>query len=789
MRIRPALCCVFGVLLLVSFVPFSLPARAASPVSFSTTLALPFVPNGETYGETGPWYGTVVLQNPESVPLELTLRTTSGSELKTVRVEPRAHAVVGASELFGTCRQYPATVRQHAPDGIDRVTLPTATLSVERVVIAGFQPGIDYTWGTLAGEVWIDWSLPGWEPEGPYTVTIVDCPDGQPVLVTATAPSGALASDPAACVARTRPLELVAVKGALDTADAVPLPENTGTVTVVEVHYGARYSGSLGLADPTALDTSGRWQATVSGRAITIDWGAVPWDDDGTIPNGARYTVIAHVRETTCREPRFAAQLLLTAGQPAGLDGATDGATLLSSLPVTPFPDPASMLVVPLVQWHNGWTTVLHVAHRAPQSCAVTVTVRNGAGAEAWSGSRTLAPGQVWHLDLREISLPSGFLGSAWIRSSCGALASSDRLKPSHQLALSALAVEARTGPTDLLVPIVYAAHSGWNTGIAVTNLAQTAVTVDLVFADPSGAPIRSERRTLAPLAQEILYRPDLPPTPASLGQRDAPIPALATLHIQATGPVGVLADTVKYTPTGGRGFTLPADRPAAAGTSLLLPLALSARTGDVTGLAVANASSLPAPTTVELWPLDGATPLRLSFTLPGRGLGIVYLPEQMRALTRFAGTAVAWSEAGSLAAAGMQVNETIAGDGAAGTPLAPGWTPPVLGVHLLSTWDGTSPSGQPDVMLAAAGLPGTPLVIEVVDGTATLGSDAGCTTTTPLSFAGTSTVEKTLWLCAVTPGAEPTVTVRLWWDRGTTPGAIDAGDLLVREELVRLPQ
>ncbi|MCS7256159.1 MAG: hypothetical protein NZ562_05995, partial [Thermomicrobium sp.] len=80
-------------------------------------------------------------------------------------------------------------------------------------------------------------------------------------------------------------------------------------------------------------------------------------------------------------------------------------------------------------------------------------------------------------------------------------------------------------------------------------------------------------------------------------------------------------------------------------------------------------------------------------------------------------------------------------------------------------------------------------LVIEVVGDTATLGTDASCSTTTPLQFAGTGTLERTLWLCSVSWGEEPTFTVRLWWDRGTTPGTVDPGDTLLHEELVRLPQ
>ncbi len=788
MPVRPLLSGLLCLALLASGVSAAV-VQAQTPPSYgaSLTWAFPFVPNGEHYGGTGPWYGTVVLQNPEAVPLDLDLRTANGTLLRTVRVEPRAHATVAASDLFGPCRSYPATVRQHTPDGIDRVVLPTATLAVDRVEVAGFQPGVDFTWSALADEVLLDWSLPGWEPQGTYTVTIVDCPDGQPILVTASAPSGALAADATACVTRTRPLELVAVKGALDTADAVPLPNEVGTVTVVEVRYGTRYWGSLGLADPSALDTSGRWQATVSGRAVSIHWNAASNDDDGGIPTGARYSVVLHVLETTCREPRVAAQLLLTAGRPARADGATDGATLVSSLPARALPDPTSLLVLPIVQWHNGWTTVLHLAHRSSQSCAVTVTVRDGSGRDAWNGSRTLAAGQVWHLDLRDLALPSGFVGSGWARSSCGVLASADRLKPSHQLALTSPAVEVHSGPTTLLLPIVYAAHSGWNTGVALTNLAATPVTVDLEFSGPNGASIRLERRTLGPMAQAIVYRPDLPPTPALLADPNAPLPALATLLVRATGPVAVSADTVKYTPTGGRAFTLPVEPPVPSGTSLLGPLVLAVPGSDATGIAVANATLGWAQTTVELWPLGGPVPLRIALALPARGLGIVYLPEHLRAHPRFTGTALVWSDTGTLAAAAMQVNESIAGDGAAGTPLAAGWTPPALGVRLLPTWDLLG--SQADLALTATGLPGTPLLVEVVPGTVTLGTDASCGTTTPLLIGGSGQVEQTLWVCSTDPSSEPTFTVRLWWDRGSAAGALDPADELIREELVRLPQ
>jgi hypothetical protein len=160
-------CLFVSVLLLCALVVPPVAAQESAPDS-PPVLLFPFVPNGEYYGDTGPWYGTLVLQNPESVPLTVELRTAGGQRLRTVTVDPHAHAIVLPSQLFtGACRQYPATVRVHELDGIDRIRLPSAALAVDRIEIAGFQEGIDFRWGALADEVWIDWSLPGWGADRP----------------------------------------------------------------------------------------------------------------------------------------------------------------------------------------------------------------------------------------------------------------------------------------------------------------------------------------------------------------------------------------------------------------------------------------------------------------------------------------------------------------------------------------------------------------------------------------------------------------------------------------------
>jgi hypothetical protein len=773
-----------SVLLLCALVVPPIAAQESAPDS-PPVLLFPFVPNGEHYGDTGPWYGTLVLQNPESVPLTVELRTAGGQRLRTVTVDPHAHAIVLPSQLFtGACRQYPATVRVHELDGIDRIRLPTAALAVDRIEIAGFQEGIDFRWGALADEVWIDWSLPGWEPTAPYTVLVIDCPDGQPVALHLVAPTDALQGDAASCVALTRAIELSAVKGARDGADSVPLPKGIGPITAVEVRYGPRYWASLGLADPTALDTSSRWQATVSGGAVTIQWGAASNDDDGGIPTGARYSVIVHAQEAACRQPRVAAMLLLTSGAPASSTGSLSGATIASSLPAVA-PARAGVTVVPFVQRNNGWTTVLHLAHTSERSCPVQVELYGRRGDLAWSGSQTLESGQVWHLDLRTLTLPSDFTGSAWIRSSCGPLAFADRLKPSHRLAVSTVAVDPAEPARNLVLPLVYANHSGWNTGIALTNLANSAVTVDLAYRDAAGTILRSERHTLRPREHEVFYRPDLYPGSPPPGFRE-----LAALSVTADGPVALIGDAVKYQAGSGKALTLPALVPLDPGISLLFPLAttdLPPELGDATGLTIANAATAPAPTTVELWSLGAPVPMRFELPIPAQGFAVLYLPEQVRVTSRFTGTAIVSAATGRLVASGTQVNATVLADGATGTPLAPGWSVPVLGTSLLPTWDATGPGL--DVAASAAGLPNTPLLLEISDETADLDSDPACTSPSSLRVSGTGTLAVSLYTCALDPVQPPTVRVRLWWDRGPLVGALDSGDELLVERVVALPR
>lgn len=769
-----------AIALLVAVFPASITANTEPSLpSDASSFIVPFVPNGERYGDTGPWYGTVLLQNPGEAPITVEVWTLSNEILTSVTVTPHSQAAVPATRLFGSCREYRTTVRNHQVDGRDVIVLPTAGLAIDEVLIPPFTVNVDYTWSALAGELQIDWSLPGWEPSGPYDIVVRDCPSGQALRLVLSSQASPAPPTAEACVTETVATELAALKGVLDSADAVVLPPGIGRPDAVAVRYGTRYEGSLGLGDPTALDTTQRWQATVSGGAITIQWGAAPVDDDGGIPTGARYSVILYSQRTRCPEPRFAAALLLTAGAPFEPGRVGAAVHLVSSLPVQRVVPHDGWVVLPLVQRNNGWTSVLHLGHsEARFACPVTVELRDDRGRLSWNGSRTLNPEEIWHLDLRDLLLPSEWVGSAWVRSSCGPVASADRIHPKRALALSVAGVTPTPSPQEIAVPLVYANHNGWNTGIAVTNLDRQSVTVDLVFFDPQGGMLRQERHTVPAQGQKVVYRPDIP----------AGLTGLATLHIRASGAIGVLGDAVRDDPARPQALTLPAVEPARTGAMLLLP-GVSApdpgAEGARTGLSLANLSFSHQEAHIELWPDGGAVPLRLTLALPPNGLGVAYLPDTL-AGRGIVGTAVAWGT-GNLVASGTTVVPLASGDGAWSLPMIASWQAPLAAVRILPSWDGIGPAA--DLAVSASGATGMPLLLIVQGEGVDVSSDAACTMSDPWSATGAGTVFAQAFVCAIDPTGDPLMRVQLWWDRGPSSGALDPGDLLIEERSLVVPR
>jgi hypothetical protein len=100
----------------------------------------PFLPNGEEYGNMGPWYSTFTVQNPNNFPITVSVRKADGTTVTTAELQPFASKTWPSSAVFGdgngggvyivgpsqqtrAPRQY-TVVRGTGEDGIDRIPNP-----------------------------------------------------------------------------------------------------------------------------------------------------------------------------------------------------------------------------------------------------------------------------------------------------------------------------------------------------------------------------------------------------------------------------------------------------------------------------------------------------------------------------------------------------------------------------------------------------------------------------------------------------------------------------------------
>ncbi|MCX2728611.1 hypothetical protein OO015_14060, partial [Thermomicrobium sp. 4228-Ro] len=61
----------------------------------------PFLPNGEEYGNMGPWYSTFTVQNPNNFTITIAVRKADGTTVTTAELQPFASKTWPASAVFG----------------------------------------------------------------------------------------------------------------------------------------------------------------------------------------------------------------------------------------------------------------------------------------------------------------------------------------------------------------------------------------------------------------------------------------------------------------------------------------------------------------------------------------------------------------------------------------------------------------------------------------------------------------------------------------------------------------
>ena len=329
------------------------------------------------------------------------------------------------------------------------------------------------------------------------------------------------------------------------------------------------------------------------------------------------------------------------AGRTSGQHASVTGYTALGFYEYVDFDDQRN-LVFPIVQTNNGWTSVLHITSFEPlDSCAVTVTLYQSPSGSTDPSfgqfTQLLDRGKAWHLDLAAEGVPAGWVGQAWISSDCDVAATVDRLKAAQpwgdpvNMALTNQALVTDYGDYRLVLPLIFQAYNGWNTGIAIANLATYDVAdVSITYFNSAGVAVASETLQIQPRAMEFVYRP---------ATTDVGIGGFGSALIESDVEVLVAVDSVKYTGLGndvGQALSYVAQEGAELGDLLVLPLfqKQGQLTGgnDNSGIALFNTGFLYADVEITIYDASGAEVAPtieepITARIPSLGQFILYAP------------------------------------------------------------------------------------------------------------------------------------------------------------------
>ena len=581
----------------------------------------PFLPNGEEYGDMGPWYSTFTIQNPTNAQVRLQVYRANGDVVTTVNIEPFASKTWPSSAVFGDgnggglfvvgpaqqdlgANQRRYTVVRGAGN-IDRIPNPcgsgTAPTAVE------IRQGDNVFRGTIGGSglpdyqvivgpppnddlLFIGWTAGGARPaEGTsYTVTVT-CPRNitQETRIGPIAGVAKIVAPVASNSGRTS-----AQQEAVSGYTALPRDD-------------VRIAGRHELVFPIVQTNSG-WNSvlhitnfdTRSNCGVTVTLYQSPFGSSD--PSFGQFTRLLNRGQTVHID-------LADEGVPAGWVGqawvSTDchvAATVDRVKPTQPWGDPVNMALtnqalptqagntvqaLPLIfQAFNGWNTGISIANLDPNAAAnVTITYYNSAGVTVGTDSRVIQPRAmefVYRPATTDVGI--GGFGSALVTSTRPVLVAVDSIKYTGTgadvgQALGYVAQRGVIGAGQLVVPLFQKqgqlSGGNDNSGVALFNAGNFAGTAQLFVYDSSGALVAPTLVSpvlvnVPPKGQFIFYAPDYAEMPG--GFQGSIVVATAAEHL-----VGV-SNNVNYDVPfdGSAAFNMPfnqvarvtgADRAAAA--------------------------------------------------------------------------------------------------------------------------------------------------------------------------------------------------------------------------------
>jgi len=568
-----------------AFASLTVAPAGAVVEEITNRIYFPFVPNGEEYGNMGPWYGTMTVQNPNNAFIEVELRRADGTTITTATLQPFAAKTWNSSALFGDGNGggvvvamrpgSPVTfrvVRGQQPNTIDRIDNPCrGTVQSIRV--------------TQGDTVFNAWNGSETTPTGDYTFAVV----GTQIVI-----DWGVADDP------TLP-----PPGDDFTGDTEPAPGTEYTVTVTCSEFiRLPIAGVAKIVAPVA-SASGRTSAqheAVSGYSALPQtdveiggqhnlvfpivqtnngWNSVLHITNFDTRSNCSVTVTLYQSPSGFSDPSFGQFIrLLGRGQtwhidlaeqgvPAGWVGqawvSTDcnvAATVDRVKPTQPWGDPVNMALtnqalptasgntvqaLPLIfQAFNGWNTGMSIANLDPNAAAnVTITYYNSAGVTVGTDSRVIQPRAmefVYRPATTDVGI--GGFGSALVTSTRPVLVAVDSVKYTGTgadvgQALGYVAQRGVIGVGQLFMPLFQKqgqlSAGNDNSGVALFNAGNFAGTAQLFVHDSSGALVAPTLvspivANVPPKGQFIFYAPDYAEMPG--GFQGSIVVATAAEHL-----------------------------------------------------------------------------------------------------------------------------------------------------------------------------------------------------------------------------------------------------------------
>jgi hypothetical protein len=520
-----------------AFASLTVAPAGAVVEEITNRIYFPFVPNGEEYGNMGPWYGTVTVQNPNDAFIEVALRKADGTTITTATLEPFAAKTWNSSALFGDGNGggvvvamrpgSPVTflvVRGRDPDTVDRINNPCvgAVLSI-RVTQADTvfnewngnetSPTGDYTWSVVGSQIVIDWG-------------VADDP---------TTPADFLGdTEPAAGTEYTvevRCSEFINLPIAGVAKIVAPVASNSGRTSAQQ----EAVSGYTALPQ-TDVEIGGQHALVFPIVQTNNGWNSVLHITNFDTRNNCSVTVTLYQSPSGYSDPSFGQFIrLLRRGETWHIDLAEQGvpagwvgqawvdsdcqvaATVDRLKPAQPWGDPVNMALtnqalpqgagnrvqaLPLIfQGYNGWNSGISMANLDDVFPAtVQITYYNSAGVAVGTESRVIQPRAmefVYKPATTDVGI--GGFGHALVVSTQPVLVAVDSVKYTgiDQDVGQALGYVAQSG-TDiphgqLYMPLFQKqgllSGGNDNSGVALFNAGDRPVRVSLVFYSSTGSP------------------------------------------------------------------------------------------------------------------------------------------------------------------------------------------------------------------------------------------------------------------------------------------------------------